>query len=119
MKDELDALGIKVAAASVDPLDKAKEVADEVNFPVGYGVSRDIADALGSWYFPRGATGSQCSVRDWTDNGDGTLTLDYDVPPDSWILVTASTACAEGPAGRNSAGDERTTLGTWELYGAP
>lgn len=52
MKDELDALGIKVAAASVDPLDKAKEVADEVNFPVGYGVSRDIADALGSWWMP-------------------------------------------------------------------
>jgi peroxiredoxin len=52
MKDELDALGIKVAAASVDPLDKAKEVADEVNFPVGYGVTRDNADTLGSWWMP-------------------------------------------------------------------
>ena len=52
MKDELDALGIKVAAASVDPVDKAKEVADEVNFPVGYGVTRDIADKLGSWWMP-------------------------------------------------------------------
>ena len=52
LKDELDALGIKVAAASVDPVDKAKEVADEVNFPVGYGVTRDIADALGSWWMP-------------------------------------------------------------------
>ena len=52
LKDELDALGIKVAAASVDPVDKAKEVADEVNFPVGYGVTRDIADTLGSWWMP-------------------------------------------------------------------
>ena len=51
-KAELDALGIKVAAASVDALDKAKEVADEVNFPVGYGVTREIADRLGSWWMP-------------------------------------------------------------------
>lgn len=51
-KAELDALGIKVAAASVDPLDKAKEVADEVNFPVGYGVTKDLADTLGSWWEP-------------------------------------------------------------------
>jgi len=51
-KAELDALGIKVAAASVDPLDKAKEVADEVNFPVGYGVTKELADTLGSWWEP-------------------------------------------------------------------
>ena len=51
-KAELDALGIKVAAASVDALDKAKEVADEVNFPVGYGVTKDDANALGSWWMP-------------------------------------------------------------------
>jgi peroxiredoxin len=51
-KAELDALGIKVAAASVDPLDKAKEIADEVNFPVGYGVTKDLADTLGSWWEP-------------------------------------------------------------------
>ena len=52
LKDELDALGIKVAAASVDELDKAKEVADEVNFPIGYGVTKEIADQLGSWWMP-------------------------------------------------------------------
>ena len=52
-KAELDALGIKVAAASVDPIDKAKEVADEVNFPVGYGVTRDVANTLGSWWEDR------------------------------------------------------------------
>jgi peroxiredoxin len=52
LKGELDALGIKVAAASVDPIDKAKEVADEVNFPIGYGVTKEIADRLGSWWMP-------------------------------------------------------------------
>ncbi len=50
---ELDALGIKVVASSVDPIDKAKEVADEVSFPIGYGVTRDIADKLGSWWEDR------------------------------------------------------------------
>jgi hypothetical protein len=44
---------VKVVAASVDPLDKAQEVADEVNFPVGYGVTKDMADSLGSWWEDR------------------------------------------------------------------
>ena len=46
-------MGVSVVAASVDPLDKAREVADEVGFPVGFGVTRDIADALGSWWEDR------------------------------------------------------------------
>jgi peroxiredoxin len=52
-ESELDALGVSVVAASVDPLDKAAEVARELNFPVGYGVTRDIADRLGSWWEAR------------------------------------------------------------------
>jgi hypothetical protein len=42
-----------VVCASVDPIDKAREVADEVSFPVGYGVTRDVADRLGSWWEER------------------------------------------------------------------
>jgi len=53
LQTELRALGIKVFAASVDPIDKAGEVAAEVSFPVGYGVTRDIADTLGSWWEDR------------------------------------------------------------------
>ena len=53
LKAELDALGAKVFAASVDPIDKAGEVAAEVSFPVGYGVTREIADKLGSWWEER------------------------------------------------------------------
>jgi len=52
-KAEFDKLDVKVVAASVDPLDKAQEVANELNFPVGYGVTRDIADKLGSWWEER------------------------------------------------------------------
>ena len=50
LKPELDALGVKVVAASVDPIGKAKEVAAALSFPVGYGVTRDQADQLGSWW---------------------------------------------------------------------
>ena len=53
LKAELDAVGAKVFAGSVDPIDKAGEVAAEVSFPVGYGVTREIADKLGSWWEDR------------------------------------------------------------------
>ncbi len=49
----LDAIGANIVAASVDPIDKAKEVADEVSFPVAHGVTREMADALGSWWEDR------------------------------------------------------------------
>jgi peroxiredoxin len=53
IKPELDALGAKIVAASVDPIDKAREVAAEVSFPVGYGVTRDAAELLGSFWEER------------------------------------------------------------------
>jgi peroxiredoxin len=53
LKPELDALGVKVVAASIDPIDKAKEVAAELSYPVAYGVTRAMADQLGSWWEER------------------------------------------------------------------
>ena len=53
MIPELQAVGAKVVAASVDPLDKAKEVAAEVLFPVGYGVTREMGDRIGAWWEDR------------------------------------------------------------------
>ena len=52
-REELEALDIGVIAGSVDPLDKAREVADEVSFPVAYAVPRAVAEALGSWWEDR------------------------------------------------------------------
>jgi alkyl hydroperoxide reductase subunit AhpC len=52
-KKELDELGVKVVAASIDPIDKAKEVAATVSFPIGYGVTRAMADQLGAWWEER------------------------------------------------------------------
>ena len=53
LKDELASLGASIVAASVDPLDKACEVAADVSFPIGYGVTREMASALGSWWEER------------------------------------------------------------------
>ena len=52
-KAQLAAAGAKVVAASVDPIDKAKEIAAGLSFPVGYGVTRAQADQLGSWWEER------------------------------------------------------------------
>ena len=45
--------GVGIVAASVDPLDKAQEVAADLSFPIAYGVTRGIADQLGSWWEDR------------------------------------------------------------------
>lgn len=53
LKSDLDELGVRVVAASVDALEKALEVAAEVNFPIAYGVNRAVADSLGAWWEER------------------------------------------------------------------
>lgn len=50
---ELQALGAKAVAASVDPIDKAREVAAGLPFPVAYGVTREQAAALDAWWEER------------------------------------------------------------------
>lgn len=52
-KPGLDALGVKVIAASVDPIDRAKEVAAELGFPVAWGVTRAQAEQLGAFWEER------------------------------------------------------------------
>ncbi len=46
-------MGVSVYAASVDTGDKASEVAAELSYPVGQGVSRETADLLGAWWEDR------------------------------------------------------------------
>ncbi|MSQ51349.1 MAG: redoxin domain-containing protein [Betaproteobacteria bacterium] len=53
LKNELGSLGVKVAAASVDPLDKAQIVAAEVSYPVGHGVTREMSEQIGAWWEER------------------------------------------------------------------
>ena len=46
---------MKIVAASVDPVDKAREVAAGLSFPVAYGVTRAMADLIGAWWEERRA----------------------------------------------------------------
>jgi len=87
LKNELDALGVKVVAASVDPIDKAREVAAEVSFPVGYGVTRDIADKLGSW---------------WEDRRSIIQPSEFVLGSDGKVLASSY---SDGPIGRIDAAD--------------
>jgi peroxiredoxin len=53
MHKDIEAAGAKVVVASVDPLEKAKEVAAELPFAVAYGVTREQADQIGAWWEER------------------------------------------------------------------
>ena len=44
---------MSIVSASVDTGENAKEVADGAAYPVGQGVTRETADALGSWWEER------------------------------------------------------------------
>lgn len=87
LHNELESLGAKVVAASVDPLDKAKEVAAELTFPVGYGVTRAQADQLGAWWEERRSI----------------------IQPSEFLLdaggKVVSSTYSSGPIGRVDAGD--------------
>jgi peroxiredoxin len=52
-REALEAKGVKIVAASVDDEEKAAEIAEGKGFPFGYGVTREDADKLGSWWEER------------------------------------------------------------------
>jgi peroxiredoxin len=88
LKEEFDKLGVKIVAASVDDIEKAKEVADEVNFPVAYGVTHEIADSLGAW---------------WEDRRQIIQPSEFIIKPDGSSILGSS--YSDGPLGRIDAGD--------------
>ncbi len=49
-KAEIAALGATVFATSVDPEDKAQEIADKVSFPIGFGATQADAEVVGAWW---------------------------------------------------------------------
>lgn len=44
---------MSIIAAAVDSQEKTLEVAESLQFPVAYGVTRQQADALGAWWDDR------------------------------------------------------------------
>ena len=50
-KAELEALGATIYAASVDPLEQAREVVRRgLTFPVAYGTTREESELFGAWW---------------------------------------------------------------------
>ena len=80
-------MGVALVAASVDALDKAREVADEVGFPVGFGVTREIADKLGSW---------------WEDRRSIVQPSEFLLDADNKVVMSSY---SDGPLGRVEAAD--------------
>ena len=72
------------------------------------------ADPIGSWYSPTNAEGTVCTITTWTDNLDGTITLDVTVPDNSWVTVSAANSNGNSSAGQDSGATERMSVGTWE-----
>jgi hypothetical protein len=74
------------------------------------------ADALGSWYAPGAASGSACFIA-VTPDGPGRLGATPALAANSWLVVTASSSCAEGGPGRDSLGADRAAASTWPWCG--
>ncbi len=87
LKTQFDEAGISILAASVDPLDKATEVQQELSFPIAYGVTREQADTIGAWWEDRRAI---IQPSEFVLDGNGKV-----------LSATYST----GPVGRMEAGD--------------
>ena len=80
-------MGISILAASVDPLDKAAEVQQDVSYPIAFGVTKKQADSIGAWWEDRRAI---IQPSEFVLNGNGKV-----------LSATYST----GPVGRVDAGD--------------
>ncbi len=87
-KEALDALGAKVIAISTDSEEDAKTVAADLNFPVAFGGTREMGDAVGAW---------------WGENRGGCI------QPSEFIVnadgKVGSSTYSSGPIGRVEAAD--------------
>jgi peroxiredoxin len=86
-KNQLAAAGVRVVAASVDPIDKAREVAGVVSFPVGFGATREIGEQLGAW---------------WEAKRGYIQPAEFIVSPEGKVLASSYSA---GPLGRMDAAE--------------
>lgn len=94
-KAKLDALGVKVIAASVDDADKAAEVAAELSFPVAHGVTRADAEAIGAW---------------WSDERSIMQPSEFVIDGDGKVMLSTYSS---GPLGRI---DAPSAVGLIDLY---
>jgi hypothetical protein len=65
-----------------------------------------VTGRIGAWSDP---IATDCWRTDGADAGGGRVAFAVSIPADSWVLVTASNPCGEGPAGAGSSGIERSS----------
>ncbi len=53
LEGEFNSVNASILGASVDPLDKAAEIQENLGFAIAYGVTREQADSMGSWWEDR------------------------------------------------------------------
>jgi len=106
----------EVSGAGAPPL-RVRKVAAEVELrfervPEAEAV-HVLGSNLGAW-----APGSiiECDAPS-VDAGDGTATITLAIPGSSWLVVTGANQVAEGPAGADSSGVERSTRPGWSGCG--
>lgn len=87
---------MQVIAISVDPEDKAQEVADTVSFPVAHSVSRETTDSIDSW---------------WDDNRGFVQPSEFILNSDNKVVFASYSA---GPAGRLDPEDAIKMIGYME-----
>ena len=93
---DLEAVGAKVVAASVDTGEKSAEVANEVSYAVAEGVTRADADALGAW---------------WEEARDFVQPAEFVIGGEGRILASSYSA---GPLGRIDPGDAVKLINFYE-----
>jgi len=79
---------VAVVAASVDDIDNTRKIANGKGYPFGFGVTRSIADTLGSW---------------WEDRRQIIQPSEFILNRDTGKVVASS--YSDGPLGRLDAGD--------------
>jgi hypothetical protein len=83
---------------------------------VYYNPLTSFGQPLADDKYDNGATVANDCIAGWADNLDGTATITPSVALDnSWLLLTAATDTpgSESTVGVDSAGTERSTVGTW------
>lgn len=86
---------------------------EEIAGATAYSVHAGI---IGDWYLPDAPSGSACFVA--TLPADPLrLAATPVLAAGTWLVVTASNACAEGSAGHDSFGAGRQASGTWSSCG--
>ncbi len=49
-REVLAEMGVSIFAGSVDDEDKTLEISEYLNFPVAYGMTREIGEQFGAWW---------------------------------------------------------------------